>query len=98
MKVLELFSGTQSISKEFRKRGHKTLTLDNNKIFKENTDLCMDVLDLTSDMVIDKLGDPDIIWASPPCTAFSVASISHHWEGGTKHISLKQNLLNYHKK
>ena len=23
--------------------------------------------------------DPDIILASPPCTAFSVASIGHHW-------------------
>ena len=22
---------------------------------------------------------PDIIWASPPCTFFSVASIGHHW-------------------
>lgn len=25
---------------------------------------------------------PDIIWASPPCTGFSVASIGHHWGGG----------------
>ena len=24
----------------------------------------------------------DFIWASPPCTAFSVASIGHHWGGG----------------
>lgn len=22
---------------------------------------------------------PDVIWASPPCTFFSVASIGHHW-------------------
>ena len=27
---------------------------------------------------------PDIIWASPPCTTFSVASIGHHWTGGSK--------------
>ena len=27
---------------------------------------------------------PDIIWASPPCTTFSVASIGHHWAGGAK--------------
>jgi hypothetical protein len=26
--------------------------------------------------------NPDIIWASPPCTTFSVASISTHWKGG----------------
>jgi len=23
--------------------------------------------------------EPDFIWASPPCTSFSVASIGHHW-------------------
>ena len=29
---------------------------------------------------IDKIPfKPDIIWASPPCTYFSVASIGHHW-------------------
>lgn len=27
---------------------------------------------------------PDIIWASPPCTTFSVASIGHHWQGGAR--------------
>ena len=25
---------------------------------------------------------PDVIWASPPCTGFSVAAIGHHWSGG----------------
>jgi hypothetical protein len=25
---------------------------------------------------------PDVIWASPPCTGFSVAAIGHHWAGG----------------
>ena len=25
---------------------------------------------------------PDMIWASPPCTGFSVAAIGHHWTGG----------------
>lgn len=24
----------------------------------------------------------DMIWASPPCTGFSVAAIGHHWTGG----------------
>jgi hypothetical protein len=32
--------------------------------------------------LLEKYGRPDFIWASPPCTAFSVASIGHHWTGG----------------
>jgi len=74
MRILELFSGTASFSKVSRARGHETFTIDNNPKF--NPDLCKDVMDLT-------LGDfpfkPDIIWASPPCTFFSVASIGKHW-------------------
>ena len=83
MKVLELFSGTQSISKEFRKKGHETLCIELNPIFtNEKWDLpqlTMSVLDLTSEMVIEKLGGkPDIIWASPVCTTHSIAAISTH--------------------
>ena len=29
-------------------------------------------------MVIEKFGKPDIIWASPDCTTYSIAGISHH--------------------
>lgn len=86
LKVLELFSGTQSISKEFRKNGHKTLTVDYNPIFStpDNeygivTDLTIDILDLTKEMIVEHLGgEPDIIWSSPDCTTFSVAAIYHH--------------------
>lgn len=28
--------------------------------------------------VLDKFGKPDVIWASPDCTTFSIAAISHH--------------------
>jgi hypothetical protein len=27
---------------------------------------------------------PDVIWASPPCQTFSVASIGRHWTGGKR--------------
>jgi hypothetical protein len=37
------------------------------------------MFDVTSEWLIEKYGHPDFIWASPPCTAFSVASIGHHW-------------------
>lgn len=78
MKVLELFAGTRSISKAFEARGHETYSVEWDKDF-ENITLCMDINDLTADMVIEACGGrPDVIWASPDCTTYSVAGISHH--------------------
>ena len=82
IKILEIFSGTQSISKIFREHGHETFTIDFNEIFKapeyEQTDLFIDVLQLTAEMILEKFGQPDVIWASPDCTSYSIAAISHH--------------------
>ena len=77
MKVLELFAGTRSIGKSFEKKGHEVFSVewDNQH---ENIDLYIDINDLTSQMVIEKFGKPDIIWASPDCTTYSIAGISHH--------------------
>ena len=77
MKILELFSGTESFSKVARARGHECFTIDMDRSF--NPDLCKDILDLN---VGDIPFKPDIIWASPPCTTFSVASIRHYWKDG----------------
>lgn len=68
MKVLELFSGTESFSKVARERGHECFTVDNNPKFEPN--LCIDIMDLTHDMI---QFTPDIIWASPPCIEYSHA-------------------------
>ena len=80
MKLLELFCGTKSITKVFKNHGCETFTLDFQEQFEP--DICDDILNITSKDIIDKFGKPDIIWASPPCTAFSVASIGCHWGGG----------------
>lgn len=78
MTILELFAGTRSISKAFERRGHKTYSVEWNKDF-ENIDLYEDVNNLTAEKVIELCGGvPDIIWASPDCTTYSVAAISHH--------------------
>ncbi len=77
MKILELFSGTESFSKVARARGHKTFTIDNDKSF--NPDVCSDILDVDFSKGFGKF---DVIWASPPCTTFSVASIRHYWKDG----------------
>ena len=74
---LELFSGFASVGQEFKNNGHNVFTIDNNKSF--NPDLVKDIMEITID---DIPFYPDIIWASPPCQCFSVASISTHWDGG----------------
>lgn len=77
MKIVELFSGTESFSKVARERGHEVFTIDVDRSF--NPSLCKDILDVE---VKDIPFKPDIIWASPPCTTFSVASIRHYWKEG----------------
>ena len=78
MKLLELFAGTRSISKAFERRGHETYSVEWNKDF-ENITLYEDINNLTAERIIELCkGVPDIIWASPDCTTYSVAAISHH--------------------
>nr|MCK4930407.1 DNA cytosine methyltransferase [Nanoarchaeota archaeon] len=74
MKVLELFAGSRSFSKVAEELGHETFCVDIKGF--ENIDYVVDILDFD----INKIPfQPDVIWASPPCTYFSVASIGHHW-------------------
>lgn len=80
LKILELFSGTESFSKVARERGHRTFTIDIANEF--NPDLCIDILKLDISMLPKEFQSPDVIWASPPCTTFSVASIRHYWDNG----------------
>ena len=77
MKVLELFAGTRSIGKAFEKRGHEVFSVEWNKDF-ENINLYADILTVTAEDIIQRFGRPDVIWASPDCTTFSIAAISHH--------------------
>lgn len=77
MRVLELFAGTRSIGKAFEKHGHKVYSIEWDKDF-ENIDWYEDIGKITAQDVIDRFGHPDVIWASPDCTSFSIAAISHH--------------------
>lgn len=78
MIMLELFAGTRSISKVFEKRGIKTFSIEWNKDF-ENIDLYEDINKVSAKDIIKLCGGvPDIIWASPDCTTYSIAGISHH--------------------
>lgn len=75
--ILELFAGTRSIGKSFEKKGHKVYSVDWDKSF-ENIDLNIDIRELSSQQILDTIGRPDIIWASPDCTTYSVAAIHYH--------------------
>lgn len=77
MKVLELFAGTRSIGKAFEARGHEVYSVEWDKQF-DNIDLYENVLNLTAEQIIREFGRPDVIWASPDCTTYSVAAISTH--------------------
>ncbi len=73
MNLLELFAGSRSIGKEADKLGFNTFSTD--FVPFPNLNHVGDILDLKrSDIPFM----PDIIWASPPCTTYSIAAISHH--------------------
>ncbi|ACD23949.1 DNA (cytosine-5-)-methyltransferase [Clostridium botulinum B str. Eklund 17B (NRP)] len=77
MKVLELFAGTRSIGKAFEKNGHEVYSIEWNKDF-ENIDWNTDIGKIKANDILERFGKPDVIWASPDCTSYSIAAISHH--------------------
>ena len=74
MNVLELFAGSRSIGKVAEEHGHKVYSSDIEDF--GSIDYVVDVLNFD----ISKVPFiPDMIWASPPCTSFSVSAIGRHW-------------------
>lgn len=76
--TIELFCGTKSFSRVAHARGFDVFTVDNNRSLLPS--LVADIRDLKAS---DLPPEPLILWASPPCTCFSVSSIGRHWTGGT---------------
>ena len=73
MKILELFAGSRSIGKIADQCGFEVFSVDVKEF--EGIDLVKDIEFLTVEDIPFK---PDMIWASPPCTTYSLAAISHH--------------------
>jgi len=73
MNVLELFAGSRSIGKAAESLGYNVFSSDINDF--EGINYVVDILEFDISRVPFK---PDIIWASPPCTTYSIAAISHH--------------------
>ena len=78
MKVLELFAGSRSIGKAAQLLGHEVCSVDIKPW--SGIDLILDIEFLKPE---DLPWRPDIIWASPPCTTYSIAAISTHRDRGT---------------
>lgn len=88
MKVLELFAGTRSIGKAFEAAGHEVYSVDWDKQFKD-IDLYADIGQLSAQDIIELCGGvPDVIWASPDCTTYSIAGIRFHREKDWKNDTL----------
>ena len=75
MKILELFAGSGSFSNVAKEFGYEVITTDIKQNPNNTIDYVVDVFDF------DYINLPgiDVVWASPPCTYFSVASIGKHW-------------------
>jgi len=79
MKLLELFAGSRSVGREAEKLGMEVFSVDVKNF--ENIDLVQDIEFLKPEQIPFK---PDIIWASPPCTTYSVAAYHHRDMGKPK--------------
>ena len=73
--VLELFAGSRSIGKVSEELGYNVYSSDINDF--PDIDYVCDILDFHPKNVPFI---PDIIWASPPCTCFSICSNIKHFD------------------
>lgn len=86
MKVLELFAGSRSIGNMCDALGYEVFSSDINEFEGINYAVDIQQFDVNNVPFV-----PDMIWASPPCTYFSVASIGKHWN--KDHTPKSENAL-----
>lgn len=73
MKLLELFAGSRSVSKVANSLGFQSFSVDWENY--EGINLVADIGALTLE---DLPWIPDVIWASPDCTTYSIAAVRTH--------------------
>ena len=96
-RLLELFSGTGSIHKAFRAQGWDVVSLDLDK--KANATITCSLMDW------DYTGFPpghfDCVWASPPCTHYSIARTTaktpRDFEGSDALVQRVLDIIEYYK-
>lgn len=78
--ALDLYAGTGSATDGFVVRGWRRIRVESDVRFDADY---RDVLTLDPEAFAERHGLPTFIWASPPCTAFSVGSFRHHFLAAT---------------
>lgn len=73
LNVVDLFSGLEGWSKPWRERGHNIYRVEINERFPAEH---RDVMDFDPSQLP---WVPDVVLASPPCTAFTVMQIGRNW-------------------
>lgn len=76
LRVLDLFSGLRGWSAPFTARGHETFAIDIDRRFQ--ADAYLDVGDVAS-VLAAMPWRPDVVLASPPCTAFTTMTMGRNW-------------------
>lgn len=76
MKILELYAGSRSVGNVAKTMGCEVFSTDVHPF--DDIDLVCDILELKKS---DIPFTPDVIWASPVCTTYSIAAISKHRDG-----------------
>ncbi len=72
---LELFSGSGQIAAAASMRGFEGVTVDINPKFRP--DVVADICNLRRSALPGRV---DVIWASIPCTVYSVLNLANHWQ------------------
>ena len=90
MLIFDFFSGTGSATKAFTDAGDTVIHFEINRSLP--ADDRSDLLMVTGQELVEKYGRPDFIWASPPCTSFSVASVANHWmREGDEYVPISES-------
>ncbi len=77
MKVLELFAGKRCIGRAFEAKDHEVYSIEWDKQH-DNINWYEDIGKISAQDILERFGTPDVVWASPDCTSYSVAAISRH--------------------
>lgn len=76
--LIELFAGSRSVGKVAEQMGWDVWSTDIEPF--PGIDHVADFMDVESADMPPLYRRHVVVWASPPCTSFSIASVSHHWE------------------